>query len=381
MMKVLHIIDSVNPDQGGPLAFAINMSRERALHGHSSVFVATDPEDAIWIEDFPFPVVCAPKSRRGVERAIAEVCGTCDVAIVHGLWNNASIGGYKALRKKSVPWFLYPHGMLDPYFKRIKPIKNLVKHLYWILWQGRMLSGATRVLFTCQEELTLAQNAFIGHNLYKRVVVSYCAVDQKLNEPDQVKIDSFQGRDMSRPYLLFLSRIHPKKAIDNLLRAYAAVSENFPSVDLIIAGPNKNDYGESMKALVEKLGLGSRVIWTGPVKGDVKRALFSKAKAFVLPSHQENFGQVVAESLSTGTPVLISDKVNIHKEISQNGVGLICKDTTVSTREMLEAFLTLSEKDYVAMKEAARPTYERLFSLQSAYADLHQHLEKAAKKR
>lgn len=376
-MRVLHIIDSVNPDQGGPLAFAMNMAKERARHGHSSVFVSTDPASSSWLEEFPFPVILASKSRSGVQRAVNDACATCDVAIVHGLWNTAVIGGYPALRKNAVPWVLYPHGMLDPYFKKIKPIKNLIKHVYWALWQGRMLSGASRVLFTCQEEQTLARNAFFGHNTYNGLAVSYCAADQSIEAPQEIGLECFQGRDMTRPYLLFLSRIHPKKAIDNLLQAFAGLADRFPDVDLVLAGPDRNEYGDTLKDMVQDLGLSDRVIWTGAVSGDVKKALFARARAFVLPSHQENFGQVVAEALSAGTPVLISDKVNIYKEIIENGAGLVCEDTTDSTGEMLETFLSMPEGDYTAMKQATRPTYDRFFSLESAYAALQEQLEGA----
>lgn len=376
-MKVLHILDSVNPDQGGPLAFALNMAKERARHGHSSVFVSTDPADSSWLQDFPYPIILATKSRKGVERAVNEACATCDVAVVQGLWNTAVIGGYAALRKNAVPWVLYPHGMLDPYFKKIKPIKNLIKHVYWVLWQGRMLSSASRVLFTCQEEQILAKNAFLGHNNYNGLAVSYCAADQSIEAPEEVKLACFQDRDMTRPYLLFLSRIHPKKAIDNLLNAFSDLEGRFPDMDLVLAGPDQNEYGAELKNMVRDLGLNDRVIWTGPVSGNVKKALFARAQAFVLPSHQENFGQVVAEALSAGTPVLISDKVNIYKEIEDSGAGLVCKDTANGTREILEAFMSMPKEDYTTMKQAARPTYDRFFSLDSAYSALQEQLKLA----
>ncbi|UWQ10858.1 glycosyltransferase [Aliiroseovarius crassostreae] len=376
-MKVLHLIASVNPNQGGPLAFALNMAHERETHGHSSLFISTDPPDADWVTAFPFPIVTAPNSRRGIERAVTEHCPSCDVAIVHGLWNFASIGGYKPLRRNAVPWLLYPHGMLDPYFRRIKPVKHLIKQVYWLLWQGRMLSGATKVLFTCEEEQTLAQNAFWGHHDYSGIAVRYCAADQKITQPRPVQIPGLPGRDSSRPYLLFLSRIHPKKAVDTLLTAFAQIAHTFPEVDLIIAGPNKNSYADQLKAQTASLGLDRRVFWTGQVAGVEKQTLFAEATAFVLPSHQENFGQVVAEALSAGTPVLISDKVNIHREVSENGVGLVCEDSLQGTKEMLARFLSLPDQDRQAMTQAARPTYERLFSVKSAYADLQDQIEGA----
>jgi glycosyltransferase involved in cell wall biosynthesis len=135
--------------------------------------------------------------------------------------------------------------------------------------------------------------------------------------------------------LLFLSRLHPKKGLDLLVSAFARAGLR-DHATLVIAGPDSADgYEAKVRRLVKDHGLERRVIFTGMVYGKDRLALMADADLFVLPSHQENFGIVVAESLACGTPVLISDGINIYREIHQAGVGGVCKPELDSlTREL-----------------------------------------------
>jgi glycosyltransferase involved in cell wall biosynthesis len=132
-----------------------------------------------------------------------------------------------------------------------------------------------------------------------------------------------------------------------------------------------------MKAHAVKLNISDSVIWAGMLEGDVKKKAFSYAKAFILPSHQENFGQVVAEALSASTPVLISYKVNIWREIIEDGAGLACDDTVAGTTNMLREFFSMTDHEREEMKRAARPCYENRFSVTAAYKSLESILEGA----
>jgi glycosyltransferase involved in cell wall biosynthesis len=114
------------------------------------------------------------------------------------------------------------------------------------------------------------------------------------------------------------------------------------------------------------------------VKGAAKEAAYAGARAFTLPSHQENFGLVVAEAMSVGTPVLISTKVNIWREITAAGAGMAAPDTTIDTSAMLSNFLSLPEAKMAAMRQAARPCYDAHFSVERASEDLLAVLKEAA---
>jgi glycosyltransferase involved in cell wall biosynthesis len=122
-----------------------------------------------------------------------------------------------------------------------------------------------------------------------------------------------------QPLVLFLSRLHPKKGLELLIPAFARAKTG--DARLVIAGPDADGYQAKLEGLVRQHGLAERVLFTGMLHGRDRLEALADADLFVLPSYQENFGIAVVESLATGTPVLISDQVNIHTEISTAGVG------------------------------------------------------------
>ena len=379
-MRILHLIASVDPAGGGPIEYAQTVSSEFSRRGHESIFITLDDPNASWAKSFPFTLHATGPARgllqtsSGFAQTLLGLTPSCDCAIVHGLWNFSSIGGYDVLTKNKIPWVIFSHGMLDPYFRKIKPIKHIIKQAYWSLWQGRMLSDAAAVLFTCAEEQELARHAFVGHQRYNARVVAFCAADQ-IGEAADLPSGADGLADMVSPlktpqYWLFLSRIHPKKGIDNLIKAYARVADRDDCPHLVIAGPDSVGWQSKLKKLAFDLGVAGRVHFPGMLRGASKAAAFARAEAFVLPSHQENFGLVVAEALSAGTPVLISDKVNIWREIVDAGAGLSAPDTVEDTWRLLKRYLDLPSESKATMRAAARPCYERHFSAQAAAADL-----------
>lgn len=388
-MKLLHLIASVDPADGGPIEYARIVAAEHARAGHESLFVTLDAPGAPWAREFPFELHATGPTREPgrssprFAQTVARLAPGCDGAVVHGLWNHASIGGYRALGAAGLPWVIFSHGMLDPYFRRAKPLKHLIKQGYWLLWQGRMLTGAAAVLFTCAEESRLAQGAFFGHQAYRRRVVAFCAADQRLALEDLARAQAVFRNQMpgpgERPYWLFLSRIHPKKAIDNLIAAYGALAARPDCPDLVIAGPDSSGWQVRLERQAQELGLGGRVHFPGMLRGAVKAAAFFGAEAFVLPSHQENFGLVVAEALSAGTPVLLSDKVNIWREVVEASAGLAEPDTIEGTERLLRHFLDLPAESRNALRSAARPCYEKHFSAKAAADDLLEVLTHARK--
>jgi len=391
-MRILHLIATVDPAHGGPIEYARIMAETHRAMGHKSVFVTLDRINAKYLSNFPFDLhACGPAegpigTNLAYDKTLRRLARSSDVAIVHGLWNGASIGGYRAMRDAGLPWLLFPHGMLDPYLARIKPLKHWAKVIYWLLFQGRMLSAAHRVLFTCQEELDLARKSFPTHQNYARRVIAFCAADQQLTDPQmadgKARFESRLPALEGRRYFLFLSRIHPKKACDNLIAAYAALanSSRYPEAipDLVIAGPDSVGWKEQLKVQAKQLGVDARVHWPGQIRDSEKAAAYANAEAFVLPSHQENFGLVVAEALSLGRPVLISNKVNIWNEIIEAGAGLAETDTLEATVRLLERFMALNSAQRTRMQAAARALYEERFSVSAAAGELLRELHDAA---
>jgi glycosyltransferase involved in cell wall biosynthesis len=169
-----------------------------------------------------------------------------------------------------------------------------------------------------------------------------------------------------RPYMLFLGRIHPKKGCDLLVQAWAVIAQQRPDLQLVIAGPDQTGWIKELRLLADRLGLDARIHWPGMVTGDAKWGAFRGAEAFILPSHQENFGVAVAEALACRTPVLISDKVNIWREVKASGAGLVESDTLAGTRQLLQSFMALDEAAKARMRDAARQCFVERFDLKNS---------------
>jgi glycosyltransferase involved in cell wall biosynthesis len=154
-------------------------------------------------------------------------------------------------------------------------------------------------------------------------------------------------------YLLFLGRIHRKKGCDLLIEAFARVAAEDPSLDLVMAGPDQQSWSAKLQDMAATAGIADRVHWPGMVTGDAKWGAFYGSEAFILPSHQENFGIAVAEALACGRPVLLADKVNIAEEIAEDRAGLMELDTPEGTLQLLKRWIGMSEQEKKDMGERA----------------------------
>jgi glycosyltransferase involved in cell wall biosynthesis len=363
-VRILHIIHSVDPAGGGPIEGLIRQCE--ALPKCRSEVATLDPSDAPFLKDFPLPVhplgIRAHKgglSRFGYTPHLVPWLKThaddYDIAVVNGLWNYASTGSSLILPRLNLPYVVYPHGMMDPWFRKTYPAKHCLKQLFWTFFDGRLMEHARSALFTCEEEMILARGQFVGHPYRERVARYGCGA-----APDQVG-----SPVLDRPYLLFLGRLHPKKGCDLLIRAYAEVA---PDLELVMAGPDQVGWMAELKGLAETLGIGDRVHWPGLMTGSAKWAALKGAEAFILPSHQDSFGLAVGEALGCGTPVLITDKVNIWREVHAAGAGLVGTDSVVGVATMLRSYLSLSETTREEMRAASRACFAEHFDMRATAA-------------
>ena len=132
-------------------------------------------------------------------------------------------------------------------------------------------------------------------------------------------------------------------------------------MSLVFAGPNDSAYANKLTQLSEKLGVSDSIYWTGMVSGNQKWGAFQSAEAFVLPSHQENFGIAVAEALSCGVPVMISTAVNIADSIKYDCAGLVEPDTLDGTFKLFQRWLAMNAAEKASMGITARKCFEKRF--------------------
>jgi glycosyltransferase involved in cell wall biosynthesis len=298
-------------------------------------------------------------------------CGRFDVIISHGLWRDNSRMTRRAAREAGRPYFIFPHGMLDPWFKRYYPLKHLQKSLFWRLTEHAVLRDARAVLFTCQEEMLLARDTFRPYACVERVVPLGTSEPPRNIEQQREAFSTAFSELQKKRVILFLGRLHEKKGCDLLLRAFLDLLESKPremwsDLHLMVAGPCAHaDYLGTLKQLAarcEAVSPGS-VSFPGMLSGDLKWGAIRQAEVFILPSHQENFGIAVVEAMACGIPVLISRPVNIWREIEASGAGLVDDDTTEGCRRLLERWLALSEADKIAMSTRAIRSFQDDFEI------------------
>ncbi|MFA6087898.1 glycosyltransferase [Mucilaginibacter sp.] len=389
-MKLLHIIATMNPASGGPCQGIRNSNPEIVRYGVSREVVSLDDPKASFLgsDDFIIhalgpaigPWHYAPRLRSWLLANLSRF----DAVVINGLWIYPSYAGWGAIQtiKKQAKYnqnihvpkvFVMPHGMLDPYFqnapdRKLKAIRNW---FYWKLIENKVVDDADGILFTCETELLLARKSFQPYHPKKEINVGYGIIPPPVYTAEMGEKFLAQCPQVKdKPYLLFLSRIHKKKGIGLLIKAYAniidkALAEKRDYPKLVIAGPGLNSsYGEKMIRLSASFPqLKDNIFFTGMLTGDYKWGALYGCDAFVLPSHQENFGIAIVEAMACKKSVLISHQINIWKEIEAGGGGIIAADTLEGTQEMLDKWISLSAKEQKEIGEHALETYQKRFHI------------------
>jgi glycosyltransferase involved in cell wall biosynthesis len=379
-MRILHIISSVNPAGGGPIEGIKQLASISTFAGHEVEVASLDAPDAPHLKGFPLPVYPLGPGRLTYGFSaryvpwLRENARNYDVVVVNGLWQYHSFGAWRALRNSGTPYFVFTHGMLDPWFARTYPLKHLKKWMYWPWGEYPVLRDARAVLFTCEEERVLARQSFW---LYRcnEVVVNLGTASPTGDSEAQARAfyDHFPHLREKR-LALFMGRIHPKKGCDLAIQAFAEVLAKDPDWHLVMAGPDQVGWQAKLSSLAEELKVAERITWAGMISGDEKWGAFRASEIFVLPSHQENFGFVVAEALACGVPALISNKVNIWREVQGDGAGIVAEDDFPGTCRLLESWLNARELDKQRMGEQARKCFEQRFEIRRAADGLFQVL-------
>jgi glycosyltransferase involved in cell wall biosynthesis len=270
----------------------------------------------------------APSIVKTLRRTIA----TYDVAHIHWLYNFACIAAARAAIAAGVPFVVQPNGSLDPHLRE----KNrLVKRLYLATVGRPLLEAAAAIVFTSEQE---------------RVLASYGARRPAWIVPVGLDASSFQDLPpagtfraafpvIDGPFLLHVGRLSRQKGLDLLLGAFARLRPDRHNLSLVLAGPDAEGYGGSLRRLAQELGVGDRVLFTGMLTHEMKLAAFVDAELFVLPSYAENFGAAITEALACGLPVVMSDRVNIHREMAAAGVATVVECSVDSVAQGIESAL------------------------------------------
>lgn len=371
-MRLLHVIRGTDPESGGPIEALLRISEVLMRDGHEVEVVSLEAAEDAHARNFPFAVAgLGEGTRRYHYNArlapwLREHAHEFDAVVLHGLWNYSSLGAWRALRRNATPYYIFSHGMMDPWFRERYPLKHFAKQVFWLLGEGKVLRDAKAVLFTCEEERLSSRNAFWGWGYRERVVVLGTADPDGDAEAQKAAFAEAIPQLHERRFLLFLSRIHPKKGCDLLVEAFGALARDLPEdLDLVMAGPDAQGWTPELERRANALGVSHRIHWVGMLKGVLKWGAFRSAEAMILPSHQENFGIVVAEAMACSTPVLISNKVNIWREVHTCGAGFVESDNAQGTLNLIRRFCALGPDEQARMAAAARAGFLQHFNIES----------------
>lgn len=348
-LKVLHVIPGIAPRYGGPSQAIYTMCSALQSQGVDPLIVTTNADG-----DKELPVALATQvnyqnvptiffarqfsealkySRPLAEWLDCHVTGF-DLVHIHAVFSHACIAAARECRKHQVPYIVRPLGTLDPWSLKQKQFR---KQLFWHLGVKQMLHQAAAIHYTTNEEKRLAETSL---GLTNGVVIPN-GID--LSEALQYRdCQESAGNSVNAPYVLALSRIHPKKGYELLIEAFAALKNqgSFIQWQLVIAGEGEAAYVAQLKKLAERNGLNGDARFVGWLDGDRKYTALQGAALLALPSYQENFGISLIEAMACGVPVLVSPQVNLAPEIMAAEAGWVTPLNAGSLTETLTEALS-----------------------------------------
>ena len=398
-MRILHVVDQMDPKRGGVCQAIRTIIKGTSHYDTYNEVVSLDDPNAHYISQETLTIhALGPASNpwtysKKFKGWLIDNLVNYDKVIVHGLWQYHSYAVYLAINyisKTGIPVnsdnpiipeiYVMPHGMLDPYFQRAsgRKLKAIRNSLYWKFIEEKIINSAQALLFTCEEEKRLARFPFNPYKPKKESVVGL-GVEAPPEEHSKMYTafsEQCAGLNGSR-YILFLSRIHEKKGVDILINAYGTwrkdlLAKSAPNKQhiipkLVIAGPGIDSaYGKSITRLINsEKALMDSVLFPGMLINDSKWGAFYSCDAFILPSHQENFGIAVVEAMACGKPTLISDQVNIWREIDKENAGIVYPDTPEGTLKMILKWAKMSGDERLRMGENAKTAYKNYFTVEN----------------
>ncbi len=322
-MHVLHVMPSVARTFGGPTQSLIGYVGASSAMGITSSIAAPAVADAdrAWLREqigdaqmhfFPgisFGTFMASPALLGW---LASQRKQFDLIHVHGLLNLTSSLAARITRHRHQPVIVRPFGTLSRYTFTHR--RTWLKRRYFHVLDRPNLRRAHGLHFTTNEERDEAQWHDLDFACRSFVV------------PPPLHLVSMDAAPPIRPgtgHVLYLGRLHPKKNVESLLRAWPHIAQRIRGARLTIAGDGDGDYVASLKTLAYELGIGPRIAFPGFVHGKEKTELLNTANVFVLPSFQENFGVAVLEAIAAGVPVAIAPEVQLAAFVRQHRLGRV----------------------------------------------------------
>ena len=290
-----------------------------------------------------------------------------DFFIIHGIWQFPTLLARVILKNK---YYVFTHGQLDPFFG-YNFFKSLKKKLYWYLVEYSNLQNSISILLTSLGEKKNLNKTYVKTNKIKKKIIKYGIYKKKLNYKKITSIFSKKYPFLKmKNFYLYIGRYHEKKGCDIIIKSIKKLKKKFKTPILFVGPSDNNKYEIYLKKLVSDYKLNKIIFFSDALFGDLKWGAISNCKAMLLASHGENFGISVVESLSAGRPVLITNKVNIYRDILISQSGLISNNTIDSFSKKLLKFENLNKSEITKMSKNSIKCFNKNFELSHKNDDL-----------
>lgn len=278
----------------------------------------------------PAPPFWSPELRKQVRLRAHDH----DIALIRSCWTYVGTAASRECRMAQLPYLAYPEGSLDPWLFRYSRLKKL---FWWHLGERAYFQGAAAIVAN-----TLSERERIrGMGFTNRIEV----IPNGIHLPDleaavsRQELEEKWGQLKGKRWILYMARLHPKKGLDLLLPAFARITRQFPEQILIIIGYEGNGYTKLVTHMVEQLELKDKVLFTGPVYGNMKIGLLKEADVFALTSYSEGQPMAVIDALGCGTPVLITEECNLP-EVADVSAGFVVPISVDAIAQSLKDMLS-----------------------------------------
>lgn len=364
-MRILRIISTLNPEFGGPGVAIIDNSLELIKNGIEVDIATNDPKNSKFYRNKNLkvfnlgPSISSYAFNLNLLFWLLKNKKNYDKFIIHGIWEFNTFLARILLKKN---YFVFIHGQLDPFFKK-QFLKKIKKQIYWFLFEKKNLVYSKSILLTTQEEKQLLNKTFVNTREIKKKVVGY-GIKRQFYNVKRLQNNFLKNYPLfkKKQFFLYLGRFHEKKGCDILIESINRLTKKNIDINLFMVGPN-NDYKKYLKKITKQKGLNKKIIWSNALSGDLKWGAILSSKAMVLASHGENFGVSVAESLSCSKPVIITDKVNVHKFIKKFNAGFVTKNNSLSFEKSILDFLKMNTFELNRMSINAKKCFNKNFDI------------------
>lgn len=294
VVRLVHVVPHIDQEAAGPSYCVPRLCQSLAACGNEvelTCLAARGEIPGISLDLHPqWPILGRFAISTSLARALGRKARGVDIVHNNSLWSMVNVAAGWVVPGRRAKLVTSPHGTLSPW------ALNRSRGVKWLLWplQRRALARADLLQATSEEEFQQIRA--------QGFTVPVAVVPNGIDVPAMPVSRAHADTEMRT--LLFLGRIHPTKGLDRLLQAWAELQAGHPGWQLIIAGRGEAAYVQEVQALAATLGV-RRVEFPGPLYGEAKAQAYFGAELFVLPTHSENFGMVVAEALAHGCPAVV----------------------------------------------------------------------------